>query len=104
MVGVSSSILHGTRSTFPHYKAKYLYFTCEFLKLSNLKPSTYIFYVIPRQRERDEYIMDIVLNKFNYTDAGLYQVNHIRLFLQVLIIVEITNVEGNALLFPISHM
>ena len=57
-----------------------------------------------RQRVGNQYIMDIILWQLSFSNTNLNQVNHVRLFLQVLTIDDITNIEGTDLLQEIQGM
>jgi hypothetical protein len=95
--GASSPILESVDSPLPHLETEWITSLRKYL--SEIKGRIQIKHagVPPKQREHDEYIMDIAINMKKLKPGQLRRINYCRLYLNVTTLSKITNATGNSI-------
>ena len=96
-VGVSFPILHQVTTSLPHIESKWVASIRSFLKEAQLTIQMDSDYIPSKQREADEYIMDLVLRSEKFSPAEIRKINYCRLFLQAVTISDLSMATGTEL-------
>ena len=96
-VGTSYSALKYPQTPIPHLESKWLASMLSFLANHGLSIHLDKTYIPPPQRQKDEYIMDLLMSSNHYTPAELRKLNYCRLFLNVTTISELAKPCGTVL-------
>jgi hypothetical protein len=93
-LGVSYPILEVTREPLPHMESKWVGSIRIFLSTINGGLQLDDPGIPPRQREHDQYIMDIIIASRLFTASEVRRLNYCRLYLQAVTLSDITTTNG----------
>jgi Reverse transcriptase (RNA-dependent DNA polymerase) len=93
-LGVSYSFLSRVHDELPHCESVWLKSMRTFLAVINASIELDEPCIPPAQRNGDEYIMDMILDSGQFTNAQIRRLNYCRLYLQVVTLSDITDAEG----------
>lgn len=92
--GVSYSILERTDTSLPHLESKWIASLRQFLASLDATIQLDHPHVPQLQRERDAYIMDLILESDKFTPAEIRRLNYCRLYLQAITISDLAHATG----------
>ena len=95
--GMSFSILDRAHVPLPHLESKWLASLRNFLATVNASIEVNDPHIPPRQREGDEYLMDMIVKANVFTNAEICKLNYCRLYLQVVTLSDISKPNGEEL-------
>jgi len=93
-LGVSFCFLNDTVTALPHMLGRWLKSLCLFLSTIGGSLELDKCYLPPRQRHNVAYIMDIVLASSCFSANEICQINHCRMFLQVITLSDLCLADG----------
>ena len=93
-VGTSTPILQDVGSKWPHFKAKWLKALRNYLRDIGGKICFSENYVPTTQRNKDKFLMDLVLSSKKFGPAAMKHINYCRLYLNVILVSDITSPNG----------
>jgi len=96
-LGIKSFFLHDVTTPLPHFEGDWLISLRQFL--CNTQCSLVLSKPITQQpnRENDDYIMDLILKSNQFNPKQIRRINYCRLFLNVLLLSDITEPDGSTL-------
>lgn len=92
--GTSKLIINDHDKNLKYVPAKWILSLRSFLKDINGSLQIYQPLIYPQQRHHDQLIIDVVHNSNDFTSEQIKSINFCRLYLQVSVILDITNEEG----------
>ena len=95
--GTSYSIFQRVHETLPQLESKWLSSMRDFMSTINATLELDHTGVPPPQRQDDQYIMDLILDSDQFTNAQIRRLNYCRLFLQAVTLSDITDSTGTKL-------
>ena len=95
--GTSYSIFQNTTTSLPHFESTWLASLRQYLHAIDGSLELDNPYIPPKQREGDEYLMDIVLTNGCFKPAQIRMVNYCRLYLRAVTIADIATADGTAI-------
>jgi hypothetical protein len=96
-VDVSFSILEQVHHPLPHLESKWLLSLRSFLAKLKAKLHLDKSYLPALQRLHDAFIMDVVQSSGKFTPTEICKINYCRLYLNVVTISDLTNINGRTL-------
>ena len=96
-LGISYPLLSRVHESLPHFESKWLASMRIFLAEINATIEVDEPGIPPKQRERDEYLMDMILESGQFTNLEIRRLNYCRLFLQAVTLSDITDTSGEQL-------
>ena len=97
-IGTSTSFLTDTTTKLPHLESTWLTSLRQFLHAVGGTLELDHRYIPPLQRERDQHIMDVVLQSNKFQPQQIRFVNYCRLYLRVITVSDISNANGTDIL------
>ena len=97
VAGVSTGLLQEPATNIPHLEAKWFGSLRDFLTAANTQVVVDDDGVVPKQREHDRYIMEVLMSSGKYTPAELRRLNYCRLHLQATLLSDIATADGVAI-------
>ena len=91
--GLGTPLLEG-KETCEYSESKWIQSIQTFLFENGIGIQFYKNYVMPLQREADSFIMDHAVQSGAFSTMELHKINHVRLFLQVLTVADISDADG----------
>ena len=95
IVGIGVSILEDTSTRLPHLESEYLASLRDYLALTGGSLELKEDFVVPKQRDHDEFLMTVALESHHFKPAQLKRLNYCRQYLNVLLVSDITTAKGN---------
>ncbi len=99
IIGHLVSLLSQVHAKLPHCESVWLASMRTFLATINATIEVDEPGIPPKQRQGDEYIMDMILEDGSYTKAQIRRLNYCRLYLQAVTVSDITDADGKVLDF-----
>ena len=93
--GTGISILEDTTTAMPHLESEYLASMRGYLASTGSFLELKDNFVVPKQREADNFLMTIALESRKFKPAQLRRINYCRMYLNVLHVSDITNAKGD---------
>jgi exonuclease III len=95
--GMSFSVLERTHIPLPHLESKWLSSLRDFLSMIDASIQVDVPNIPPKQREGDEYLMDVIINSKIFSKGDVRKINYCRLYLQAVTLSDITKPNGEDL-------
>ena len=95
--GIRSPILEDTSTQLPHLEAEWLSSLRQFLQDVQGQLELDTPFVTPLQRQGDAFLMDLAIQSGKFKPTQLRQLNYCRLYLNVLLVSDISNANGTNL-------
>ena len=96
VAGVGVGILKNPSKKLPHLDVKWFTSLREFLTDAHTQLVVDDDGVLPRQREHDDYIMDILADSQKFTPAEMRRLNYCRLYLRATLLSDIATADGTS--------
>ena len=96
-VGTSTPVLHDVHTRWPHFEAKWLTSLRNYLRDIGGSIRIHQHGVCKLQRINDKFIMDVALSSGKFGPAALKRINYCRMYLNVLLLSDITLPHGKCL-------
>ena len=96
-VGAGVPILHDVMTPWPHFESKWLQSLRLYLRDVGGKIRLFDTYVRKLQRINDIHLMDVALSSKRFKPAALKRINYCRMYLNVILLSDITNPNGTHL-------
>ena len=96
-LGISYPFLSRVHENLPHCESKWLASMRTFLAVINATIEVDEPGIPPKQRHGDEYLMDMILDSGQFTNAQIRRLNYCRLYLQAITLSDVTDADGQVL-------
>ena len=95
--GVSFSILQDVKTSLPHLESKWIASLRDFLATADMSFQIDDPTIPPKQRLRDTYLMDVIIDSKKFTKAEIRRLNYCRLYLSVITVSDVSMPSGKSL-------